>query len=413
MRIPLPDRVAISLLAEMANGNWTPGMRFLSHRQIKRYWHVSTPTTCKSLQKLIEWGLLDLRDRSGHYLVDDFRSKALRRLNSTPYPPLPRHPGWQSKIWTAESPGGRVRRIAVVLVLDDIQISALLPRDPKGAPEGLERCIATTASAQGILRAARNTKTVIDFYADNGNETVRKSIISQIVASKAQGVIIVRRVLETGIASLANAFLRKRLPVVTAYDDCENTQMTPVNFNNIGIGHTAAQQFIRHGHRKIGVLLLGAGGEYFHDRLRGCRMAMEESGASPDSVVETEIDPRSPESIENALRRVLAPDGPTALLATHTLPLSLLYPRLRTHGVEIPRDLSVIVCSSTENIQNLERPVDIMRLDFRQIGEAAFKTLLDLLKGNGVHSYTLVNAAYEPHGSVDAAPDYVISGLRS
>lgn len=404
MKLLLPDRVATALLVEMANGSWNPGMRFLSHRQIKRYWKVSTPTTSLSLQKLVDWGLLKNRDRSGHYLSANFRQRALRLLNESSCPPLPRQPGWQAKLWKHPGTAGHSRRIAVILVLDEFPASEQLARTDNGQPLGIDVCVATAASVRGILRAAPRSRCDIDFYADNGDDAIRREIASQVIASGVQGVIIVRRMLETGIAPLATTFLRRGLPVVTAYDDCENTAMLPVNFNNVGIGHTAAQTFMKHGHRRIGVLLHQSAGEYFDDRLRGCQLAVQEAGGDSSDAIALPLSPDCPQSVAAMIEQLRRPTAPTALLATRTELITVLQPGLAKHNIRIPHDLSVIVCSSTPNIAGYTHPFDIMHLDFERIGITALRILLNLMNGKSGPTFPLVRAEHICYNTVGPPP---------
>ncbi len=400
----LADKVATALLVEMSNGNWTAGMRFLSHRQIRRYWRVSTPITAQSLSKLVAMGLLESRDRSGHYLCRGFRQRALRLLNESACEPQPRQAGWKTKLWSSTEDADRPKRIAVILTHTSNNYSGELSHSESASVMGVELCIASAASIRGLLQAASESNCNVSLYADNGNLDVREKIITQIASSSVQGVIIVRRTLESGVASLAKTFLRKGIPVVTAYDDSEKTDMLSVNFNNIGIGHAAAQVFIQNGHDEIGVLLRENQGAYFDDRLSGCQLAMQEQGKSTDKVSSFLLNPDCPKSAARVAKALSAADAPTALLVTSADLLTALAPNLKKLQRNVLTELSVIVCSSLHCIDGYKTPFDIMMLDFEQVGATSFSTLLNLINGENV-PFPLIGAPFMPHDtSIAEAP---------
>jgi len=401
MKTSLPERVAVALLVEMASGNYLPNERFLSHRDVKRFWRVSSPTATTSLQKLVEWGIIKSRDRSGHYLVPDFRRMALARLNAVHSIAMPRKPDWQTKVHSADRPENSLKRIALVMM-----------------PQGAERtgksdtlspqisCMATSYTARAIFREAERSGVMVDFYMDDGKEECHEWIVKQITSTNAQGAVIIRRILSTRVAPMASMFMKKGIPVVTAYDDCEHTNMVSVNFNNVGIGYSATRRFLDLGHRRIGVVLQKAPDQYFSDRFSGSELAVKEFGDPSArtqpffleySDTETDVRKRFARSFSRSNK-----DRPTALLITDVQLLTMLKPLIQSEHLTIPRDLSAIVCSTITEVPGFKRRFDIMKLDFEEVGRAAYRALEKLFQGTSYSPCLLVNPQYHAHGSTAA-----------
>lgn len=260
----------------------------------------------------------------------------------------------------------------------------------------------SSRTVMGIERAARFTNTGVDLYACNGSKEAMQTLSAHILKSKVQGVIIVHRMMEIDVSPLATVLLSKGMPVVTAYADTEKTDMMAVNFNNVGIGYTAAQIFMHNGHRRIGVLnLRNQASEYFDDRLKGCQLAVQQAGLSKEQVISLPLAHDNQEEIAAMVDFLCTPAAPTAILATHTFVITALAEELRSRGKEIPRDLAVIVCSSTPHIEGFSFPLDVMLLDFRKIGVRAFKSLTRLINGLNDSPYPLVRVNYQRNGTID------------
>ena len=86
MSLMVADRLFGALLVEMASGHYAEGERFLSHRRIMRQWRVAAATANRALELLRAVNVVRVRDRSGHYLPEGFRERALLALHRTDGP---------------------------------------------------------------------------------------------------------------------------------------------------------------------------------------------------------------------------------------------------------------------------------------------------------------------------------------
>ncbi|MBC2595719.1 substrate-binding domain-containing protein [Ruficoccus amylovorans] len=397
----LPERLAIALLIEIASGNYHPDTRFLSRREIMHHWKVSSPTATQSLSLLAEWGILSACGRSGHYLEKHFMRKALLRIKKSHAEPLPGRPQWENKVRASMQPDSRLRRIAVIVVSD-----CSAPETDNPAPDGIPGHLpsVTRAVCAGIFEEMEAEGATADFYFDDGLDETRERVVRDIERARPQGVIVVRRLLSTAVSPVVQPLLKAGLPVVTAFDDCERLRMVSVNFNNVGLGYSAAQHLIEAGHRHIAVLVPPEKDEpyYFRGRLHGCKLAAREIGQGRVTVtpLTVSLERRKPAKSVMSLLDKQNPDRVTALFATTVDGLAALEPSLDATGIRVPEDMSVIMCSSRQGLTPGGRPFDIMKLDFRRIGQQAFRALERVHEGSFAEKVWLVDAEYEPCGTV-------------
>lgn len=404
---PLAQRLAVALLFEIASGNYKENTRFLSRREIMRQWKVSSPTAVGALRFLADWDILYASDRSGHHLRPHFLQKTLLRINKTDLTPLPGQPQWDDKARALIHAGKPLRQIAVISVDDNIDPLAATRHEV--VPAGVPLSLPIKIPAKVIFREANALGVTTDFYFDDGLEATRKQILDKLSRSRVQGVIILRRLMSDAVSPLARPLINMGLPVVTAFDDCENLPMVSVNFNNVGLGYTAAQQFIAHGHRHIAVTLPQANEApwYYRDRCRGCEMAAaEHTRTHPQDPVKVtsltvSLVPQKVYSKKlNSLLQRSNPERPTALLSTSVNLLTAMEPLFKQLGLKIPQDLSLIMCSSIAMPAQVQQPTDIMMLDFEEIGRQSLRALQALYQGQAAGKTWLVESTYEPHGTL-------------
>lgn len=397
----LPERLAVALLSEIASGQYRTSARFLSRREIMAQWKVSSPTATESLRLLTRWGILTSHPRSGHHLSANFLRKALYRLNKTKFAPLAGKPVWADKALARAREEIPLQRIAVISVSD---LSAKSPGRVGAEVPPTNVPLPSRMATEALFTETKSEGVMVNFYLDDGREETRARIVEQIRAEQMQGVIILRRLLASSVRPLAQPFLRAGLPVVTAFDDCEGIRMVSVNFNNIGLGYTAGRQLIEAGHRHI-VVLLPREEEapyYYRDRFHGCQLAAKELGRGAVTVIPLIISLRTKRPIRSA-QKLFSKNNPgraTALLATSVNVLMSLQPSLDKAEIEIPGDLSVIMCSSTPELPPTNREMDIMHLDFEEIGRRTFRALQRLYRGEFTEKIWLVESDYLPHGTV-------------
>lgn len=439
VKISAADRLYSALLTEMASGNYHAGKRFLSHRQIMSRWRASATTANRALHRLVEGGVLEAVDRSGHYLCADFLTNALLALNhlnaqKNIEPSPSKKIDWRTSIITGHAEHKPLTHIAVIVILPRFLLQ------PGAHNEGiLSKCIATLLTVRGIFKAAEEIDAFSSFadqpasqsakqptpqsseqasppaerprpaapvsiriHINDGEPQTEQRCMKEVLASKPQGVIIVRRIAPYLVASMANTLLQHLIPVVTLYDDCENTDMLSVNFNNIGCGYNAAKTLIQHGHRNLAVLMMAD--EYAdktnqrnsNDRLDGFAQCVKKH----DACKVTGIGVKPTEAgRKQALGRLLK-SGASAIFSVGEEPMCHLITAFNSRQLSIPEDFSVIICSSTPHVRNYNKPVDIVYLDFEGLGRRAFQALYDFYHGHTPQKHILTNPIIQKSGSI-------------
>ena len=404
----LAERLAIALLSEIASGHYSNKRSFLSRREIMRLWKVSSPTATKSLRLLEQWNILRAHSRSGQHFCPRYLQTALLQLNKTQLAPLPGHLSWEARARMLRTVESKLERIAVISICE---AHPHRTGRKSGIPEK-SLSIPIHIPSQVIFNKAHQVGVSVDFYIDNGTDEVRQQIIHSLIGSGIQGVILLRRLLASPVAPLADPLLKVGMPVVAVFDNCEHLHIVSVNFNNVGLGYKAGQIFLQEGHRRLAVLLPEAGEDpyYYRDRFHGVELAVGEFNAAhpddPAGVIALEAFP-SPGHRHRPCHRPLQaafspqnPERPTAVLSTAVGLLKHLKLILDKAGLAIPHALSVIMCSTTPTLPPTEELISIMKLDFEKIGAQAFAALELLFANRYTEKVQLIDSYYEPYGTV-------------
>lgn len=384
-----------SLLFEMVSGNYYSKQRFLSHRKIMTNWRCSATTANLAQALLQENNLISARDRSGHYLREDFREIAMQILASDALPSMPmKKRGLQQRmIGHMVSDKNEPLRIGVILLTPE-----RVPQRRRTIPESVTFDLLAATTARGIFLAAKEDQTHVDFLVSDGHPESVKKAIQRFSVTAPDGVAIVRRIFDHSVSPMANELLRKLIPVVTVFDDCEGTDMISVNFNNIGMGLTAAQTLLNAGHRRIGILIPPSSGGNWIDRALGFERAIvKESHTDLKRFIIT--DKGSSEEGES-MAKAISQSKTTALYSVGHELIQSLIPFLNAAGLTIPSKLSVLSSSSIPDVSSHPKKVDILRMDFEELGKMAYRSLVDYRKGQLVQNCYLVNPRHESHGTI-------------
>lgn len=398
MSLIAADRLFGALLVEMVSGHYMEGERFLSHRRIMRQWRVAAETANLALGRLRAEHVVEVKDRSGHYLPEGFRERALRVLHGADEladapTPLQQH-RLGMKVLLNWRTGRPVKSVAVVLVLTSGD-GRLRPEDHDVT---LARCAASSLTAKGIFLEAECLRVSINFFLCNGSSVSGERTLGRVLNTRPDGVILIKRMASFQEETLGKSFLQRGIPVVTLYSEGKDSDMVWGNFNNVGIGASAADAFLRKGHQKLAVLAYETGNANFEDRLQGFLLRAAEKKRTSVTVF------RLPTKLEMSLfQPVLAglrQKRVTALFSTTAELLDHFFPVLHEAGIRVPDDLSVLMCSSVPQVANFHRPLDTFILDFEQIGRTAMRVLNSYCSGQVAQKTHLLKPVLEVHDSV-------------
>jgi DNA-binding LacI/PurR family transcriptional regulator/DNA-binding transcriptional regulator YhcF (GntR family) len=400
MSLTASNRLLGALLVEMVSGHYVEGKRFLSHRQIMQHWRVGTTTAHQAWDLLQAADVVRVRDRSGHYLPEGFRERALLSLHrkegtETGVAPLQHH-RLGMKVLLQRRAGHAMRRVAAVMVL---QGDRRLRR--QDCDDVLARNPAASLTARGIFLEAEERHIAVDFFLCDGSRDSERHTLARVLNARPDGVLIINRKTSFQAKPFGESFLQRGIPVVVLYGESEGSDMISVNFNNVGMGVNAAETFLRNGHRRLGVLVWRAPTtNYCEDRLRGFRLrATEKKGVT---VTEFRLSEQPDDFLQAAAR--LRRERITALFSTtHELFAGFL-PALKESGIRVPADVSVLMCSSISAVKGFPTPVDTLIQDFVLLGRMAFRALEEYCSGEVAQKAYLLDPIVDIHGTVRGFP---------
>jgi DNA-binding LacI/PurR family transcriptional regulator len=188
------------------------------------------------------------------------------------------------------------------------------------------------------------------------------------------------------------SFLQKLgVPLVFCHRGVEGVSAPLVGFSPLQMGHAAAAELARHGHRRIGMIFSHRSASCTQ-RVHGAREAMAEAGGSaPEDFIYYDRSVRAeafPPGIEDRLAECL-----TAMLASDQPPTGLVVSAdslagltcmvLQKLGHRVPQDVSVIGFGDRWNRTSaLPWNLRSVTVDEWQVGQIAFETL-GKLRGGG------------------------------
>lgn len=389
----LYERLTKTLLLEIASGMYRNGQRFLSVRDIERIWNVSEPTVLTSLRWLAEKELLKPRKRSGHFLIPGFQTKALLLSKKERTKPL-------QPILTLQQ---KVRRLRGQ---EGGEIAFLAETVTPTCPETVFDVFPEKLCSHSVIRCVRqfekecanyHFKTEYLLYPRRGPHPNSLWIQQHLAQKEYAGIVVFCRSGFEPIESTLHASLKKQVPTVILYDDCQGLPVNSVNLNNVGIGYDAIKQLYHQGHRKITVLVMDEKWEIKpqESRLEGCRLAAAEASRSDLQMEVLRICRERPYS--PALRRHFTnpKERPTAVFACKSHLVPYLYPLWEKLELRVPEDLSVIICSSKDHVYPLNIQFDFMNLKVAgRIGRIAARQLDLIQRGEPLEKSVLINASY-------------------
>jgi GntR family transcriptional regulator of arabinose operon/LacI family transcriptional regulator len=187
------------------------------------------------------------------------------------------------------------------------------------------------------------------------------------------------------------SFLRRnKLPFVFCHRRIEGIRAPLVGFSGFDMGHAAAAELARHGHRRVAAIFSHVS-DSAEERKRGIQTAMQEAGGVvPEEFIYFDntlrSDPLPPgleERLIEQLKRMLAhPQPPTAFIVSADKLAGMVCLALQKLGRVVPRDVSVIGFGDRSN-RDMIFPVRLqsVTVDEWKLGQIAFETLSQIQRG--------------------------------
>lgn len=152
-----------------------------------------------------------------------------------------------------------------------------------------------------------------------------------------------------------------------------------VKLDNVRAARIATEHLIGLGHRRIGVLTGLPGLVTSEDRLQGFLDAHRAAGLPVDEALLLRGDYEQETSTSSVLACMAGPRLPTALVSFSNMMTLGAMLALRSLGLQIPRDLSLIGIDDLDFADLLDPPLTVVRAPVATMAERSIRLLLDEL----------------------------------
>lgn len=389
----LHERVFSALLLELSSAHYSEGGRFLSLREVVGRFGVSKPTASLAHDKLLQSGLLISKPRSGLYVAPGAKEKAMLLLEKMPISNIPAPQSWTTKRnrITRMLDGQRLR-VGIIY-----HTTTSLPS--AGAIGSLgdldDLAVGQLRGVLGCLAAGRERSAPMGFALHDGTSERNEDIRAWLERERFEGLLVVQRMQAfPQFHSLAEASLRRGIPIVTLFGSPPGPDIIGVDFNNVAAGFQAATRIAAIGRKRLKLIMPQSSGISTILRMEGARLATEQLGME-FHVVEVRLDTDRPELVP----LFEGPSPADGVISTGYDFAVMAMEQARKLKLRPGKNFSLIAFSSTPELPGGKK-MDIMRMDFDAVASTAVHTLLNGVEGKPVHRAILVPMEYESWGSV-------------
>ena len=171
------------------------------------------------------------------------------------------------------------------------------------------------------------------------------------------------------------------VPLVVACEEIPNSPFHTVKTDNAYAAETATRHLVELGHRRIGHIRGPAGNVLTAERESGFRAALAQVGLGvcEDWLFEGNFAMDS--GLLAAERYVALQERPTAVFAANDESAIGFLSGLRRHGIECPRDVSVVGFDDLSVAAHFSPPLTTMRQPCAAVGRLAAEALIDVIEG--------------------------------
>lgn len=171
------------------------------------------------------------------------------------------------------------------------------------------------------------------------------------------------------------------LPLVGAYDELPDPQINSVITDNRTAAVRAVRHLIDYGHTRIGHVSGPSRRPTPNERQVGFQEAMQAAGLEvrPEWVIQGDFSMDG--GVAAADRLAALDERPTAVFCANDEMAIGFISRMREHGIECPRDISVIGFDDIAVSRHFAPPLTTMRQPREQIGRMATEMVIDIIEG--------------------------------
>jgi len=214
-------------------------------------------------------------------------------------------------------------------------------------------------------------------------EADERAYLRLMLERRVEGLIVARPRLPISVDQVS----LQQVPVV-AIASAEAPGLTVVDVDNRGGGRDAVAYLLAQGHRRIATITGPMEWCSSQHRLEGYREALAAAGVGPEPSLVEQADGWDPVDGQLAMGRLLTRGVSfTALFAYSDLIAIGAIQELRTRGLRVPEDVSIVGYDDIRVAAYVDPPLTTIRQPTREVGERAASLVLDAI-AHGVRSET-------------------------
>lgn len=190
------------------------------------------------------------------------------------------------------------------------------------------------------------------------------------------------------------------IPVVCIGNLAETGLRYSVCADNVSAGRDAANYLWSRGHRRFGIVTMSRSDICQAQRTAGFLETLRELGGAPEQVMIREY-----RSLNDSVSGVISAlanmqERPTALFSTNSLMTQKLIVGAAAVGIRVPEELSLLSLEENNELLYMPVPVSVIRQPTRELGEAAVRMLISLIRGLAVPEHEVLNCSLVSRSSV-------------
>ncbi len=336
------------LQAKIINGEFRPGQLFLSDNTLAAEYAVSHVTASKVISALMHEGLVERIQGKGTFV----KPPSSRRGAEMTHPPA------------AVPPGTRIG-VAAFLQMEH----------PEVQTSGAARILAP------FERLVNEAGARIELFNCHPDRSLTPAFLERIRSANVAALLFIPPTPSNPRMESTKLALNDIPVIVTECPDCGRDT---VYFDQRNVALTATQRLIELGHHSLGFMMLETDASWQADRLEGFTTALRKAGLhlTPPGIYGVGPIP-SAESIRTRIRQ-MAPEVKTrhtAMVCSGDIIAALLIGELRSLGVEVPRDFSVVGMDDDPHYRHCD--ITTVQTSRQELGVSAYKLLAELMTTPG------------------------------
>ncbi|MBN1566195.1 MAG: LacI family DNA-binding transcriptional regulator [Anaerolineae bacterium] len=220
-------------------------------------------------------------------------------------------------------------------------------------------------------------------YTTHRRKTKESTHVATITRGLADGLLLL---LPTNVQAYMESLQAQQFPhVLIDYQAVDNKWTSTIQSTNWQGAYDATQYLIELGHRRIGYVVGLREMQCSLDRLAGYRAALADYAIPFDPALVYYGDFYLPEGYDATTTLLQASPPPTAIFAANDLSALGVMEAIRSHGLSIPNDISVIGFDDIPDAAQFHPSLTTVRQPLEDMGRLAVRTLLKRLANPDLH----------------------------